>query len=104
MQHLPENVHFAFRAVYVVEAAPQIQLKCPLCRAVEPVKSAEELKEEYPDAYLEWMEFELHRDDWDNTFSYSYETHCKMVRSNMPKPSKHINNRRAKKLWRGHKM
>jgi len=56
LQEQPESVHFAFKGVYVIEAAPQTRLKCPLCRAVEPVKTAEQLKDDYPEEYLEWME------------------------------------------------
>jgi hypothetical protein len=90
----------------VIEAAPQIQLKCPLCRAVEPVKTAEELKDEFPDEYLEWMESELHRDDWDDTFSFEYVSDDKATTRHpkRPKLPKHGNNRKVPKRWQGRKM
>jgi len=40
----------------------QTQLICPLCRAVEPVKTAEELKHVYPDAYARWFNFQLYKE------------------------------------------
>ena len=106
LQAQPESVHFAFKAVFVLEAAPQIQLKCPLCRAVEPVKTAEELKEEFPDEYLEWMESELHRDEWDNSFSYTYVSGYTTPTSQRKplKIPKHGNNRKVSKQWQGRKM
>jgi len=106
LQSRPESLHFAFQAIYVIKAAPQIQLKCPLCRAVEPVKTAEELKEAFPDEYLEWMESELHRDNWGNSFSYSYENDygMKEPRRKLPKMPKYINNRKVSKRWSGRKM
>ena len=52
LQEQPESVYYAFQGVFLIEEAPQIQLKCPLCRALEPVKTAEELKAAYPEAYL----------------------------------------------------
>jgi hypothetical protein len=104
LQSRPESVHYAFQAIYTVKAAPQIQLKCPLCRAVEPVKTAEELKEEFPDEYLEWMESELHRDQWGNTFSYEYDDNEVPEVRKPQKMPKHINNRKASKRWQGRKM
>ena len=106
LQAQPESVHFAFKAVYLLEAAPQIRLKCPLCRALEPVKTAEELKAEFPDEYLEWMESELHRDEWDNSFSYSYDYDygVPVARPRMTKRPKLVNNRKAPKRWQGRKM
>jgi len=104
MRDQPENVHYAFQAHYVLEAAPQIQIKCPLCRKAEPVKTAEELKELFPDAYLEWMESELHRDIHDNSFSFVYEDLPNNPRRVIPKKAKLSNNRKVVKPWRGRKM
>ena len=106
LQEQPESVHFAFSAIYVIEAAPQIQLKCPMCRAVEPVKTAEELKDKFPDEYLDWMESELHRDEGDNTFSYVYENDYQMpvAKQKQPKIPKLVNNRKVTKRWQGRKM
>ena len=85
LQKQPESKHYAFSAIFTIEV-PQIQLKCPLCRSLEPVKSAEVLKDEFPDEYLEWMESELHRDEYGNSFSYVYE--AKMIEK--PKKIKHL--------------
>jgi hypothetical protein len=104
LKHQPESVHYAFSAVFVIESAPQIQLKCPLCRAKEPVKSAEELKDDYPDEYLEWMENELHRDEWGNTFSYVYVDITKPVYKKPMKLPKLVNNRRSFKPWQKRKL
>jgi hypothetical protein len=103
LQEQPESVYYAFQGVYLIEEAPQIQLKCPLCRALEPVKTAEELKAAYPEAYLEWMECELHRDEWGSSFSYTYEYSGEPIR---PKPRKmpKLAKRPILKRWVGRKM
>lgn len=99
----PESVHYAFKAIFVIESAPQIQLKCPLCRALEPVKSADELKRAYPAEYLEWMENELYRDKYDDSFSYTYTEEVRPKHRSVVK----IQNRQKRVIarrWQGRKM
>jgi len=71
MASLDESVHYELQGVFVADI-PQIRIKCPLCRSVEPSLSVDELKHLYPDEYLTWMEYELHRDDAGRTFAYGF--------------------------------
>jgi len=97
---LDESVYYTLRAYYVADLY-QICVKCPMCRTVEPNMSVDELKTAYPDEYLKWMEFELHRSDDGSTYAFDYSPWNYEPRST--KPPKYVKPRKTKRIS-GRKM
>lgn len=48
-------------------------IKCPLCRQVEFKMTVDDFKKYDPESYDEWMQLELHCDEFGESFYYSTE-------------------------------
>jgi hypothetical protein len=48
-------------------------IKCPLCRTLEQQWTVDEFKKNDPECYNEWIQLELHCDEWGSSFYYHKE-------------------------------
>jgi hypothetical protein len=67
------DVHCNF-PVYIKNGNP---IKCPMCRTVEMKMSVDVFKHYDPDSYNEWIQLELHCDEYGESFYYSEDTPIK---------------------------
>lgn len=58
-------------------------IKCPLCRTMESKWTVDEFKIFDPDNYNEWIQLELHCDEWGSSFYY-YQEKQKIQKSWIP--------------------
>jgi hypothetical protein len=58
------NINSTFQ-VHIKNGNP---IKCPLCRTLEQQMTVDEFKKNDPDKYDEWMQLELHCDEWGSSF------------------------------------
>jgi hypothetical protein len=65
--------------IYIKNGNP---IKGPLCRTLEPKYSVDEFKKYAPDKYNEWMQLELHCDEYGCSFHYYYESYIEIWRPN----------------------
>ena len=64
---------------YYNHASP---IKCPLCRKLEKQWTVDDFKQNDPENYNEWIQLELHCDEWGSSFYYTKE---KYVEKSVPK-------------------
>ena len=62
-------------------------IKCPLCRQVELKMTVDDFKRYDPESYEEWMQLELHCDEFGESFYYTEFIHKK---SSYPKRYQHV--------------
>ena len=63
------NVHSTFH-IHIKNGNP---MKCPLCRTLEQQLTIDEFKKNNPECYNEWIQLELHCDEFGNSFYYHIE-------------------------------